>query len=568
MIRPFSRGLLTRSSVDSGRPPFTSRRFFAFQLCFLAVLGTGCSERGIGADPRWGRPDAIRARPEWVVLTPAFRIAAPEIGETSGMVCLGGSYFVHNDSGDRPRLFRASRLDFSDVEELAAPGAQAIDWEEITTYRGDLLVCDTGDNRTRRSDVTLYRYRYVPGALSASSSESGSRRESVDSGGLRESGDSGPTATQRIPGRLELRGRYPVRYPDAPHDVEAAFTIDDHLYLVTKDRGEGTWVMRFDSLRDANELSGNSANVPEKIGKLDLGGEQVTGAAYDPRHDAVLLLTYSGISVYPARQLEGRPARTTRIWARQAEAICVQGDSIIFANEQRDVFVLDRFLEAPRAEALPLAGSTTLRSAFSSRKSEESGSVPEITIDGDASEWTDHASSLPLRNASPAESFRWMNLRDRILVCARVHLEVAPEPADPESLRTGSGILLSFAESDRRSTFLDGSQTQLFIGAATASGAPVWRLSFRGYDLASMTPVESSVAASFVDLPGPSGPGWLAFEASIPVGAIWPVGSLPEQFLFDLQGIGLREGEELHFSAADLYSIYRPYAWGNVSLVQ
>jgi hypothetical protein len=161
-----------------------------------------------------------------------------------------------------------------------------------------------------------------------------------------------------------------------------------------------------------------------------------------------------------------------------------------------------------------------------------------------------------------------LNLGDRILAYARVRLEIAPEPADPESLRTGSGILLSFAESDRRSTFLDGSQTQLFIGASTASGTPVWKLSFRGYDLASMTPVGSSVAASFVELPGPSGPGWLAFEASIPVVAIWPMGSLPGQFLFDLQGIGLREGEELHFSAADLYSIYRPYAWGSVSLVQ
>jgi len=541
----------------------SSRRPRAFRsisaLCAVAVLSIGCSERGVGADPRWGRPDAIRPRPEWVVLTPAFRILPPEIAETSGMVHLDGGYFVHNDSGDRPRLFRATRLDFSDAEELPAPGAQAIDWEEITTFEEDLLVCDTGDNRARRSEVTLYRYRYLAGAASPYPSGSGAHRNA----------DSGAAETPRHTGRLELRARYPVRYPDQPHDVEAAFTIDGRLHLVTKDRGEGTWVLRFDSLRDEAELPDDGANVPEKIGRLDLGGEQVTAAAYDPRHDAVILLTYSGISVYPARRLEGPPARTTRIWARQAEAICVLGDSIIFANEQRDVFVLERFLEAPHAEALPPAGVGTLRTRSSLSGPGRGGAADlVISIDGDASEWDGHSTPLPLRNASPAESFRWLHLRDRILLCARVRLEVAPERTDPDSLRTGSGILLSFAETERRSTFLDGSQTQLFIAADTAFGARVWKLSFRGYDLASMTPVGSSAAAASVELPGPSGSGWLAIEAAIPVAAIWPPGSLPERFLFDLQGIGLREGEEVHFSAADLYSIYRPYAWGNVSLVQ
>jgi hypothetical protein len=58
---------------------------------------------------------------------------------------------------------------------------------------------------------------------------------------------------------------------------------------------------------------------------------------------------------------------------------------------------------------------------------------------------------------------------------------------------------------------------------------------------------------------------WFAFEAAIPVAALRGGSSNPGEFAFDLQGHGLREEEvEVHFSAADLFSIFRPYAWGTV----
>lgn len=254
------------------------------RLCLLlGFVLPGCVEPGIGADPRWGRSDAIRPKAEWMLLTPAFRILPLEISEASGLVFLGGNYFVHNDSGDRARVFRATRLDFADFEELPAPGAQAIDWEEITTYRGDLLVCDTGNNRGTRHDVMLYRFAYVDG--DSKDGTPATRAPLQDSA--------------RGSGRLELRARYPVRYADGPHDVEAAFAIQDHLYLVTKDRGEGTWVLRFDELRDESALPAGAANVPVPVAMLDLDGEQVTAATYDERHEVVIVLAYSGISVYP-----------------------------------------------------------------------------------------------------------------------------------------------------------------------------------------------------------------------------------------------------------------------------
>ncbi|MEZ4654338.1 MAG: hypothetical protein R3E12_12300 [Candidatus Eisenbacteria bacterium] len=522
-----------------------------------AILLAGCAlvawtRPGTAADPGWGRSDASRPPADWMVLTPAFRIVPPDIAETSGIVRSGGAFFVHNDSGDTARLFRSRRLDFADAQDLPLAGAEAVDWEEITTYRGDLLICDTGDNGRTRHDVMLYRAAYVPGSGEHSAS----------------------------PGRLVLKERYPVRYQDGPHDVEAAFTLGDHVYLVTKDRGEGTWVLRFSELRDIAELPAGGANVPTPVGQLDLGGEQVTAGAHDPRHHVVYLLTYSGIAVYPDQRLQGAPAQLTRTWARQAEAICVQGDSLIFANEQRDVFVVEKFLDRARGEALPPRHEAGLAIR----------DVP-FWIDGDASEWASEATSVPLADARPGESLRWLVSQDRLLLSGRFRSEVPFAPSLAESLRARSGVLLSFAPDEPRATFLDGTERQIFFGATadgpsmspvisgssstprTVSGGEpdhiltesvpaVWRLRFDGYRLAEMGRIPGAEVRGSVPSIADSLGGWFEIEAALPVAAIWSGSGPPSSFAFDLQGIGLREGDEVRFSAVDRYSIFRPYAWG------
>jgi hypothetical protein len=86
------------------------------------------------------------------------------LDEVSGLVASAihrNIWYVHNDSGDRPRFFA---LEGSGVLRgtYALAGAQADDWEDLA--RGPcasagscLYLADIGDNRERRASYTIYR---------------------------------------------------------------------------------------------------------------------------------------------------------------------------------------------------------------------------------------------------------------------------------------------------------------------------------------------------------------------------------------------------------------------------
>jgi hypothetical protein len=92
-------------------------------------------------------------------------VQTPLITEASGIVASrknAGVIWVHNDSGDAPRLFaldtKANLLGVCTVV-----GAQARDWEDIAVGPGPdpnvqyLYIGDIGDNNARRRSVQVYR---------------------------------------------------------------------------------------------------------------------------------------------------------------------------------------------------------------------------------------------------------------------------------------------------------------------------------------------------------------------------------------------------------------------------
>jgi hypothetical protein len=87
-----------------------------------------------------------------------------ELDELSGLVqsrTQAGVFWVHNDSGDRPRLYavnRAGKL----LGTFLLDGATAIDWEDIAIGPAPnggsyLYLADIGDNNARRASVRVYR---------------------------------------------------------------------------------------------------------------------------------------------------------------------------------------------------------------------------------------------------------------------------------------------------------------------------------------------------------------------------------------------------------------------------
>jgi hypothetical protein len=445
-------------------------------------------------------------------LRPVARIAHELIGECSGIVHHDGAFWVHNDSGDEPVLYRSTDLGFADATVLPVPGAEAVDWEEITVYEGDLLVCDIGDNRRQRDDLRLYRVRYTP-----SGSES--------------------------PGRVTLVAAYPIRYPDGRHDAEACFVIDGRVHIVGKDRGEGTGVYRFDALESATELGEGGVNVPGRIGTLDLeSGEMVTAGAYDEKSGTVVLLTYSALLLYPKDGLNGPPGRTIRTWARQSEAVCFCGDKLIIANEERDVFVVGDFLQRDLSELLPPRGSLNLAAASM-----------EPTLDAGGAGWSS-AAEIPLHNAREGEWARWLLADGEILVRGRFDVDGEFDATRPGSSVPAAGVLLMFARTAK--TLSTEDEIQLAVVKDPSGSFSVRRLRILESDPHAEAFPGELTAGVEDDV--------FSFELSLPVSAIFGAPVVPERFRFDLRTLGLHETDDAYFSGPGFYSVQRPYTWGEV----
>jgi hypothetical protein len=92
------------------------------------------------------------------------RLENDEIDEASGLVASRldpDLFWVHNDSGDGPRLFAINR-NGQQLAELSVTGAEADDWEGIAAgpvlegSASSLFIGDIGDNFRFRSSVQIY----------------------------------------------------------------------------------------------------------------------------------------------------------------------------------------------------------------------------------------------------------------------------------------------------------------------------------------------------------------------------------------------------------------------------
>ncbi len=183
------------------------------------------------------------------------RLAAPEATEISGLVISPtqpGVLWAHNDSGDRARIF-ALRSDGSLIASLDVPGAEATDWEEIAVGPdGDLLLGDTGDNKSVRKAIDIYR---VPEPRLAD----------------------GPSTTAAAT-RLRLT------YPDGAHDAETLLA----------DPGTGEIVIV------TKRLDGRSGVYAGKAPARDAPGEAVL------RHTGDLRLGLAGLATAGDVSADGR----------------------------------------------------------------------------------------------------------------------------------------------------------------------------------------------------------------------------------------------------------------------
>lgn len=288
----------------------------------------------------------------------AARVVHPEIAEPSGLVqsqTRPEVLWVHNDSGDRPRLFAITPQGEVIIPEtlarqgqvahppgpteslyqgIAVTGARLIDWEDIAAHGGRLFIADTGNNLNRRQDLGVY---VVP--------------------------EPDPRVAESVP----VEAFIPVRYPDQTgyppsdrwaFDCEAIFWWGEHLYFVSKTRpayriyvqGSEAALYRLESLQPDRV---NLLTLVDQVGEL---GGWVTAAdvSGDGRYLAVLIESpVQSVWLYERPRQGDRffsQASSVRRWlfhdAGQLESLAFHRavgsdrEEILLLNEQGELFRL------------------------------------------------------------------------------------------------------------------------------------------------------------------------------------------------------------------------------------
>lgn len=278
----------------------------------------------------------------------AGRVEHPPVDEMSGIVkspWQDNVWWVHNDSGDEPRIFAidstgsvhaapwhaddyavGAAADSSD--EPLWPGVQLgaaahIDYEDIAVEDSTLYLGDIGNNGNARRDLGIY--------------------------------------VLAEPFRYDRRSRpikhIPIAYPDQENfpaeqwhfDAEGLFVDDETLYLLTKHRAN----RQIDEPAAGTKLYRLNTEDPSEVNTLTLVDRHETiptptAAALAPSGNRLAVLGYSSVWIFP-RPEEGDewlstepqridlPAEKTK----QAEAVTWDdGSTLRITNEQRDVFVL------------------------------------------------------------------------------------------------------------------------------------------------------------------------------------------------------------------------------------
>lgn len=202
--------------------------------------------------------------------------------ETSGIIksdLYKDVYWLHNDSGDTPRIIPVNRKGkivqsyrYKTNEGQFIGDAVNMDWEEIMKDdKGNLIVADYGNNCNCRRDLVFYYIR----------------------------------ETDPIQKNNRVFKKVFFRYPDQKqftkegndynYDSEGAFYAHGKIYVLSKNRSNTyTKLYRLDST-DTNEI-----NTLTLLDTFDVKGK-VTGADISKDGKTLAVLTYSGVWIFKAK---------------------------------------------------------------------------------------------------------------------------------------------------------------------------------------------------------------------------------------------------------------------------
>ncbi|MDX6284552.1 MAG: hypothetical protein QOG53_37 [Frankiales bacterium] len=252
-----------------------------------------------------------------------FHLQNPQIDEASGIargLRSGDVYYVHNDSGDRARFFALDRRTGATRAVYAVPGARNVDWEDIAVARdargiASVWIADIGDNRLRRTEVTIYR---------------------VDEPNV----PHGRKSTEHTTARPEV---WRLRYPDGRHDAEALLVdpLTHRAFIVTKSLTGTSTVYAVPATSKAGSLQQLTTVATLVVPGIISGPRQlaITGGAISQDGGRLVLRTYTDAYEWALRRgnvvaaLAARPKLIALPDQPQGEGITIDGAKAVIVSE-------------------------------------------------------------------------------------------------------------------------------------------------------------------------------------------------------------------------------------------
>lgn len=244
-------------------------------------------------------------------------------------------FWVQNDSGDEPRVYPVRRdgspwsaARYEDSPGVLISGAINVDWEDIAVDdRGQLIVCDVGNNRNDRRDLVLY-YLDEPSPLAGRT-----------------------TFKKKVFVRYPDQTNYPAPKHDFNYDCEGVFFAKGKLYFVSKNRSD-----TFGKLYRLDSMEPGETNLLTYLDRFDFGGKTTAAdATLDGRRLAVT--TYDALWVFETDAVTDNFFSGKVYWlpfeSKQVEAVCFESpDSILLADEQTAEIMRIRFEDMKRVDQL------------------------------------------------------------------------------------------------------------------------------------------------------------------------------------------------------------------------
>lgn len=309
--------------------PSSKRMLKWLYLLIAVVIGvTACSfSQAQKKDARfkpWTEVSSNETSSEYDEAKQSGTITDKSLAEISGLSASRfspGVYWVHNDSGDKARLY-AIDAKGKLLAKVEVAGAENKDWEDLASGPGAggkpaLYIADTGNNGGARDDLKIYR---IPEPKLSSDKTSTTENAEV----------------------------FPFSYPDGNHDSEAILVdpTNGQIYLITKTLRQDCGVYRFPL-----PLKANQKVVLEKVGGQKIKSiaqlRMVTGATVSPDGSRIAIRTYFG--AFELQRTKGKAFGT--IFDSEPTVIKVplmsQAEAIAYSADSKSILLTSEKLPAP-----------------------------------------------------------------------------------------------------------------------------------------------------------------------------------------------------------------------------